>query len=398
MRRWGNWTLVFVALLVLLFGTGNYWSATWLSKWALLMALSIGTMSFWAAQRTSLAYLPLFLYVGGSLLYLAAWQNPYQQTLDPLTFLALQKNALYGLVSFTMSVVLFTTLPKSVGPTTTVSLALIWVVGVAGILSLPLTGAHSAPNNGLWFGNPSMGASLLACLLPFVWVLGSNLKRPRLLMLTAFSLTLIAIIKTRASVPWGVLGVVTIAAIAANTSRRRGSWLWVLLSFAGIAAFLSSLGMRLLGSDFWDQNGRFEIWKMALDWFKTHGNVWFGMGFSSTQVLLPLEQVVTGHYHGDYFLWLHNDWLQIFIEGGYLGAVCVGIAALRLLWVARHRWPFASIAGFYTLALFNYPARMPIHCFCFLLIAAMSERTNQSVGTHAPTQAPGVRKKRLVPA
>lgn len=392
----GRWGVFFLTLSVLFFGTGNYWSATWLSKWALILALSSGAISLWAARRTSLWYLPLMLYLYGSLLYLGVWQSHYAQTLDPVTLLALQKNALYGILQVTACLILFGAITSSAIVPAHFSLIAIWAVGVGRILSLPLSGPFSAPNNGLWFGNPSMGASLLACLLPSVWAVSP--KFGKIMKPLAWVLTLAAIYKTRASVPWGVLGVVTSVAIAVNTFRYRRSWLWILGSFVSIAAFLSALGMRLLGDDFWDQNGRFEIWKMALDWSKTHGNMWFGQGFSSTQVLLPIEQVVMGHYHGDYFLWLHNDWLQIFIEGGYLGAACVALAVGRALWVSRHKLILPSLCGFATLALFNYPLRMPIHVYCLVLMLGVREAVNRSVEKRDLTPAPGVRKKHLEPA
>lgn len=144
-----------------------------------------------------------------------------------------------------------------------------------------------------------------------------------------------------------------------------------------LAVLMCALGKFTLGSEFWDENKRFEIWRMAWDWMWINGRPSVGMGFSTSQVLIPIEQTLTGHYHGDYFLWLHNDWLQLAIEGGWVGMTCVFLSVTRLLMLSYKRPPFfAALCGFMTMGIFNYPLRMPIHCFCLVLICGMIEKLN----------------------
>lgn len=384
------WHIIVGGLAVFFFHTGSYWSATWLSKWALILVLFGLATSVGAAKKTSFLYLPLMLYVFLSLIALSVWpQSPYQNLLDPVTLLALQKNALYGLMIWTISLsALAAFTVECVGGASWV-LACIWSIGTLSTLWLPSHGMLSPPNNGMWFGNPSMGASLLAICLPFVWMGYSHLKWYATVGLAPLTwlLTLLAIYRTGASVPWGVLGIVSAAFLVSWSVKK-----WrTLIPIAALAVMMVLLGHHLLGKDFWDQNGRFEIWRMGWDWFRAHTPIALGAGFSSSQIMLPIEQVLTNHYHGEYFLWLHNDWLQLAIEGGYVGMACVFLALFRLVRVS-FRYPslFAGLMGFCALALFNYPLRMPIHSMCLLLIAASAEALTRfaEVPSRKPARVP----------
>jgi len=341
------------------------------------------------------------LYVIGSLLFISAWpQNPYTNQMDAVTVLAIQKNAFFGLMEVLTLLVVFSLIGKKNVTGGAISLIFIWGVGTLATLSLPMTGNSSPPNNGLWFGNPSMGASLLACVLPFAWAIKLKIppitKEMNLTPPILWCLTLLVIYRTGASVPWGVLGVVTAAYLIAGKPKK--AWLLSGISIVSLAIGMIYFGQKLLGSDFWDENRRFEIWHMAWDWFKSNGRLSVGMGYSTSQILLPIEQVITGHFHGDYFLWLHNDWLQLAIEGGYVGMFCVFLSLFRLVKISWYRPTyFASLMGFVTLALFNYPLRMPIHCYCLALICGMLEAVTRSAERDARKQIEVLKKIRSAP-
>ncbi len=186
-----------------------------------------------------------------------------------------------------------------------------------------------------------MGAGLLAVLLPMTWgfLISSLSMRKRasrnwrwLIYIIPATVTLLAIVKTKASVPWGVFGTAT-ASFLVSRSRKPTI---ACLGTVTIALCLIALGQRLLGPTFWDNNQRFDIWRMAWDWFQMHAYPSVGQGYGVFQVLLPLEQLVTGHLGNDAFLWLHNDWLQLGFEGGYVGMFCVYLALGRVLTLA---WP-----------------------------------------------------------
>lgn len=405
MKSLETWGICAAGTVITFFGYGNYWNTTWLSKWAVLLSLSALAMSWLCARKSSFLYFPLILYSLANLIALGVWSpSPYQQTLDPVTLLALQKNALFAILQVSALLMLFCGTKKSWQTGIIIFLTATWATGVGSVLMQPTTGIHTPSNDGLWFGNPSMGASLLACLMPFAaWAFSSThlLKNSPRLQKVFFGLgwflTLLAIYRTGASVPWGVLGVVTAALLLSQTRQ----FLRIIIPIGGIALGMILLGKGLLGHDFWDQNGRFEIWRMAFDRFQMSADPWFGFGFSSGQTLIPIEQINTGHFHGDYFLWLHNDWLQLAVEGGYIGMFCVFLAVGRLLMVSfRQPYLFASLCGFMTLGLFNYPLRMPIHCFCLVLVCGLAEalfKSTRSVRMRVPTLSEAAQRSYLKP-
>lgn len=377
---------------LLFFGPGSYWSATWLAKWALLMSVGSAILAVWAAKRTSYWYLPLMVYVPANLLKLAIWpESPYTNELDPVTILALQKNAFYGFAQVSAALILFACINRRWALGIVTALAGIWAIGTVSILCLPSTGVHSPPSNGLWFGNPSMGAGLLACLLPFIYLLPASFGIrgwARRVFVVGWVLTLVMVYRTQASVPWGVLGVVAAALLVAQNARKRP--LLVLGVVPLLAIAMIALGWHLLGINFWENNGRFEMWKMSWTFFRAHGASPMGFGYASTQILNPIEQVLMGQYKGDYFLWLHNDWLQLMIEGGWIGMVCVALTFGRLMWLSWKRPAFfASLAGFTVLGCLNYPLRMPIHSYCLVLICGLVEALARPQDARKPGLEPG---------
>jgi len=371
---WESWLILAVGVAVLFFGVGNFWSATWLSKWALILTLAAAGFSGWVARRTSWFYFPGLLYCLVSMLAIAAWPyQPFLRSYDIITLMALQKNAFSGVLEVVACTALFALITQSMKRGILVFLSLVWAVGTFALVTLP----HPALN-GLWFGNPSMAAGLLACLLPIAWgftagtICRNNFRAKMAFMCGSWLLTLLMIWRTEASVPWGVLGVTTAAVFVARTPRK--AWLLSGLGTLLLAGLMLLVSHKLLGGALWGDSGRFMIWRMAIDCWDKSGSTLLGMGFSTSQILLPIQQVTTNHFGGEYFMWLHNDWLQILTEGGIVGWLCIAPAVARLASVA---WPrpalFGALMGFCTLGLFNYPLRMPIHCLCIVLVCGLAE-------------------------
>lgn len=369
MKYWESRLILAGSLVLLLFGTGEYWSRTWLSKWAVLVFFFGAALSWVCSRRTSFWHLPLLLYAFWNIGALAVWpQQSYRSAVDDVTLLAMQKNALYALMQFTLLACLFAGVTRRASRGILISFSAICLIGTVGILCLPFEGNRSPPNNGIWFGNPSMGASLLACLLPFIWVLTEAWA----LRALAWGLVFIAAYRTRASIPWGVLGVVTAAYFFSRARPRQRIYACYGISLLAVVMIVA--GMHFIGDDFWDSNNRAGIWRMSWDWWRAHGSLLTGMGYATSQILTPLEQISTGNYHGGYFMWLHSDWLQLLIEGGVIGMACVLLSLSRLLLVSWHYPPlFAALAGFVAMGLFDYPLRMPIHCWCLALICGIAE-------------------------
>ena len=210
-----------------------------------------------------------------------------------------------------------------------------------------------------------MGGALLACLLPLVW---EEIAATLPWAILAWVLTALMAWRTQASIPVGVLGVVTVA-----------YWLPKALKHAWIpAAFLAgyiSMEHWLLGRDLFDPNGRVPIYKLAMEYTQNHGLFLTGWGVGATQALMPILQQQTGTRLGNYFIWLHSDWLQTLTELGIPGLLFALLAAWVLFSKSRGA-PRAALLGFMGMACFDYPLRLPLTAFCLLLTCCLIERSS----------------------
>ena len=354
-----------IALSVLLFHFGEYWSATWWSKWTLMTILFSVILSYWAARRSSFAYMPLMTWVllSSSVVGFQYNRLPLSSLFPPEILSSVGKWALYTWMTTIASIWAISIFDRRFWRGAVDGLLVIWGVGTIAYCFQP-----DLPMHGWEFGNPSEGASLLACLLPFVW---AELRaRGWVYPPLAWLATSVAIYRTHTAIPAGVLAAVT-AAYWFHRSHK--AWLYL----CALPPFLAQ--WYLSGKPFFDTNGRYPVWKMAYEWCRDHGFLWFGLGAGAVQTLVPVLQVQTHTRLPDFFVWLHSDWLQIVIEFGWVGLVCTLIALIHLLWKAHNHWcpeNFASLMGFVALGAFGYPLRLPIHFFCLLMVCCLIEKAS----------------------
>ena len=359
-----RWILLIVGLAVLFLGRGNYWEYHWASKWGLLLAFFSLFVAHAVWRRVGIAAGCLTAYLLLSCLATGLPVAHFYHTLtDDVTLIALEHNALYAyIVLMAGTIVLIGFKDSWVVPAETALLA----TYVIGTLSVLCQGRGRPSMDGLYFGNPSMGLCLMATLLPFVWHWASSLMlRPRILIVASWIATAVAIWRTGTSIPVGLLGVST---AAYTLSRYKASKTVVGSLF--ILAFLMVLGGSLaIGPAFFDNNGRFSEWLLAMRWWHHYMPAFVGSGFGTAQIILPGIQ---GPGKDSYFLWLHNDWLQILLEGGWLG---LGLAVATWAEFMRRAWKspalFASLSAFTAMGLMNYPLRSPIHAFSLLLVVCL---------------------------
>lgn len=368
MRRYLNPSMgvLWVGLGVLFLHHGNYWSAHWASRWAILVIAFSLWISFVMSRRESfsLGLTTAFLLLSAT--SVGVWpQNRYLHNSDLFTLLAIEKNALYAYLVILICVIGFIGFRKQHAKGAYTFLALVPVLCIGNtLLHYPV-----AATDGLYAGNPSMNGCLIAATLPFLFGLPYGILA---LPFAVFTLYL-----TKTSIPLGVLGVSLGASILAVS---RPSFRTV-MKIGGVLGGLLLAGILSLGSaDLWDNNGRFDVWREILHWNQKNGNFLFGNGLGSAQILIPIIQA-SDHPTAkgiEFFLWLHNDWLQIFFEAGFIG-LCLVVWVWVQLFRKSYRNPalFASFCAFSAMALFNYPLRLPIHSFCLFLIICLiwRERT-----------------------
>lgn len=371
-QKVGIWSVVGVGMGVLFFHFGQFWSATWWSKWGFLALAFNVFFALWAAKKTSFWYFPLMLYVLTSATLMAFWaQFSYAKQFDTVIQIVLQKDALFAWVTALSLIWVFTEWKRAWSIGGVLVCHLVWLIGVCAYLCMP---RGMPPNNGWYFGNPSMGAGLLAVLLPTLWGELDLIRIEGLklgLCIAVWLLTALAIWRTGTSIPIGVLWLTTSAYIL----YRFPSW-WTAGMVVSLTVFMASTGFMLLGHDLLDENGRSPIYKLAMAW-TSQQELWaFGWGAGAAQTIVPILQITQHVREQQYFMWLHSDWLQFAVEFGYVGFVCLMAAVARLLslnFTNREPASAAMLLGFMGMGLFNYPLRMPITAFVLLLVVSRVE-------------------------
>lgn len=362
-----NIPFVVIGLGVLLFGFGGYWSQTWWSKWFFLSIIFSLALSVCAAKKTSWFYFPMMAWVLCVSTFDAFELNhsPLAEIFRPDVLQLLEKNSLYTLMTAVAAIWTFSIFESSWYDGVQLMLASMWAIGTAAYLIIP-----DLPNHGWQFGNPSMGASLLVCLLPFVW------DRFRLVWMDVvfWLLTALAIYRTHTSIAVGILAVVTVIYWLPKVEPIARHVFLILVGCAFVIQHALSRKVLL------DTNGRYPVWELAYTWTRDHGMIWTGIGAGSIQTIMPILQVQNGVRLPDFFIWLHSDWLQVLVEFGWIGLAFALLALGRLMWKAilsGRSGRIASLVGFSALAVFDYPIRLPIHFFCLLMICSLIENADR---------------------
>ncbi len=279
------------------------------------------------------------------------------------------------------------TLPDVVGLESLVAEAHIYLTGI--VLLFCLVKAKNLKNLLLMFGlidalviigkwgfgygpyfllnNPGIEGVLISSLIPF----GIELGAPWLFIFVC--------IITKTST--GILGAgVAIGSyyLACKKFTKKSLSISLLVAFC-----FAGLGYLMQGKVLLDNSGRFNIWKISMEYWAHTANYWTGLGAGTFQMLGPFIQVI---YYAEQgvkenaviagFTWLHNDWLQVLFETGIIGLGLVGAIFIRAIFLLRRKPAyFASLVTFGTVAIIQ----MNIHwfltaCLGAFLVASASEK------------------------
>lgn len=354
--------IVLLGIALVFFHYGNYWSAHWLSKWSLLMGFFSLYMGYMVGRQAHWVFAPITAYTLLSAAYIGTWpQNLYVGQADPISLLALEKNSLYSYLCVVAMVTFFISFKRSHLVFTQTLLAAICFIFIASTLLFKVGGP---PDSGLW-GNPSMIGCLIVATLPFL--MGIIQKESWIYF--CMSAAGIAIYFTQASVPIGLF-IFTLAAWKLSADMFKLQPVLEAVPFLTVLCFI--LGFFKVGHPLFFTSGRTHTWAMAWHWWIGEAPHVFGTGLGTTQILMPLIQAHVEPHTTNWWLWLHNDWFQVLFELGWVGLTFTIPAWFYLLFKAKDRPVlFSSLSAFSAMALFNYPLRMPIHCFCLLLVCCL---------------------------
>lgn len=346
------WPSAFAALLVgsLLFVRAGDSSFAWLwiYRWVLLEGLFFLFLAIRVGEEVgALPGLTLGYFSLVALLYSA---TPVWEGVDPRIQGALHLAAAHELVALSaIAAILFSRSEKwvqSFFQTTLMVPLCLAAVAVAGGVLLTKDVNAGVP----LLHNPSIAGSFLAII-----AVGSN-------FLPIWLLCGAAIVHTGASTPLLAL-LAGVLSRGLCRQRRLGEPRGLLT--LGVCGLLALCVGFVGAADAHDGNGRFPVW--ALVWRDFwHGPLWaklFGNGLGSTPLLVPLLQLDARYdpQSSRFFMYLHNDWLQLLYEAGLIG---FGLSVALYLGAVYHsrynpRWA-AMLAAYGVAMLTNFPLHQPL--------------------------------------
>lgn len=133
-------------------------------------------------------------------------------------------------------------------------------------------------------------------------------------------------------------------------------------------------------------NQRFKIWPMFIEHWNSKFNMWFGSGLGSFQLHSTQIPEVRLALNGRIWPWAHSDWLEIWLETGWIGLV-FAIFAICWLFIKCKDWTLrGAIASTVILMFGNYPLQVvPSALIIYFLGVKSYERAGRDQEIFIPT-------------
>lgn len=362
-REWFTWLTLFV---VTLFAYGhNYWFNSWHFKWTLVLFVA----AFMYAERIGKEFhwsaIPALAYTLWNALWIFSFRDSPYSKYELIDQLAFAKCAAYSATAIALLAGVYALVNRRV---------LYWLRNAYGGLCLAnslyviMQSLYLPPyNRGGFIGNASINACLIAFTYPFFY--SQILKRKwddkyeRNAYFGFLIVPVIAILLASTSMGLGTL-LVGVGAMGILEVKKRGLvqfQLKYILPVLLVSPVIVAVSYLFLGKDLFHDSGRFYTWGIAMDWLFKMGNPVFGSGLGSAELLLPMIQHDTQLVTNEWFIWMHNDWLQIFFELGAVGISLVGFMYFHAVKASLRSPPlFGALMAVSVCALGNYPLHSPI--------------------------------------
>lgn len=234
--------------------------------------------------------------------------------------------------------------------------------------------------------NTSMAASMMAMLFPAMVYHAVTVRRLKLtnnasplredlnffvkhnwLLFFGSALVFGTILIHQSSIAWAAL---IATAIAAATIEKR--WIGIGLVAFGVVAIFAGHHIDPEWSRV-AETTRANFWPKIIAFPIEQGRWIFGMGLGSFRHWGPELQMLHQFEVGNWWLWAHSDWVQIFFELGIVGLGLSLVCFLRLLWLSFIRRDAISVALLVPLGVVmcgNYPLRLGEFAFLTAVICA----------------------------
>jgi O-antigen ligase len=217
--------------------------------------------------------------------------------------------------------------------------------------------------------NPSMNSSMIVATLPFLIKHTGGKVRWIALALAVGSVFLSK----------GSIGIGLLCALAVLYAIRF-KW-WKLLALAPLPLAVGAFQMPL--NLLFNSGNRFNAWEFLMGaWAKRPINYPFGTGYGTFGVFSANLQVSSGKFQNDWWIWLHNDWLEVLFTLGVVGlvlALLVYASALWRLYCRGEHTETISLCLFGLVMGCNYPAHQPISALfgAWIVLLGLLKTTNK---------------------
>lgn len=279
------------------------------------------------------------------------WFNRYQNN-DAVLRMALDKLSIEAAVTFICLVWLFLNMKRSTWKHVMNAIVIVGVLNGVYYLFESYMGMSEKTNLQGFFGNTAQSAAVVALVTPFFF----NWNRWAWIVLTAFAFAV-------AYVAQSSMAYLTLTAAIGSMifARLPNLARWACVIPMTLAIFV--LG-RLFDYQFlmFHKLDRLKFWPIVLKWWIDHKMLFIGAGNGTTWMLGPIIQKSGGMpVDQGFWVWFHNDWLQVLFEQGVIGFILALLAALLTAYRAfktKQHALFAAIIAYCVYCFGMYPTNI----------------------------------------
>lgn len=211
--------------------------------------------------------------------------------------------------------------------------------------------------------NPSINMGAIAILCPLIY---ARYNWPTWVRCAAMLLILMVLIGSKASAP--LLGIAAGGVVYLYQRKRRLFYL-LLAAAPAVAGSVYALKDTTYLAMLLNPNGRWAWWGYLL---QTHTNPLLGMGLGFTESIIPIIGGVRG-YSQVFFPAAHNDYLQLYMDLGFIGVGSFSLAVFHTLRRAHDRaWLVAALTSFLAVMAINWPLHEPLNVLILMLLIVLA--------------------------
>lgn len=357
-----------------------------LCKWSLVMALATIIASYKIYKKYHLSLGLLFCYFCLSGIYTFQWPLGYYFGYDNVIRVIIQHSSLLAVISIISVTFIIDNIKFKDIEKLKYFFILLTVINSSYVIFQFINGNTEFERGGLFRNVSTNGCIIGACypLLLHYLIYDNPLKGYRKLLSYLICLgPILAVLASKSSVAIGVVAVALSSFFFMNIINKRNKIILGMLMFFSIIFSGYLVNPKHM---FYDSK-RFGLYKIQYDAWQKQGQHFLGYGTGSYKFFgvrtqmekeYMLKKTKSGTYKGYLNQWLHNDWLQLFLENGILGALLILNALFFLLIRAwKHKTIFSCLITYMSAMVFHYPIHYPIHAlFGVWLIAYIMIKYN----------------------